>query len=286
MWATAAAIWSTRPCIRRRIRRASSGSSSPRAPSSAAGAATRRRRPVPQPDELARWSASVASSGASSAGRRWRRRRRRTWSSSPDSSPVRRERPGPPDAPERPPDATLARPGGRVPSSRYRRRGHADPSRPRRRIGGAMDLGLAGARALVGGGSGGLGGAVGATLAGEGARVALAARPSDRLDAAVARIAGAVAVAADLASTRRPGRRGRPDRGGLRRPRPAARQLRRPAARDVRGARRGSLGTGDRRDAVERDPARSARRCRTFARATARRSSSTCRRRRASRSPG
>ena len=75
-----------------------------------------------------------------------------------------------------------------------------------------MDLGLAGARALVGGGSGGLGGAVGATLAGEGARVALAARPSDRLDAAVASLAGAVAVPVDLATSRRPGRRGRPDR--------------------------------------------------------------------------
>ena len=63
-----------------------------------------------------------------------------------------------------------------------------------------MDLGLAGARALVGGGSGGLGGAVGATLAAEGARVALTARPSDRLDAAVSSLAGAIAVPADLAS--------------------------------------------------------------------------------------
>jgi 3-oxoacyl-[acyl-carrier protein] reductase len=67
-----------------------------------------------------------------------------------------------------------------------------------------MDLGLGGARALVGGGSGGLGGAVGATLADEGARVALVARASDRLDAAVAGIAGAVAVDADLASERGP----------------------------------------------------------------------------------
>jgi len=36
-----------------------------------------------------------------------------------------------------------------------------------------MDLGLDGARALIGGGSGGLGGAVAAALTGEGARVAL-----------------------------------------------------------------------------------------------------------------
>lgn len=63
-----------------------------------------------------------------------------------------------------------------------------------------MDLGLDGARALVGGGSGGLGGAIGSALAGEGARVALMARPSDRLDDAVARTPGAVAVPADLAT--------------------------------------------------------------------------------------
>jgi 3-oxoacyl-[acyl-carrier protein] reductase len=63
-----------------------------------------------------------------------------------------------------------------------------------------MDLGLAGARALVGGGSGGLGGAIGAALAAEGARVALVARPSPRLDAAVARLDGAVAVEADLST--------------------------------------------------------------------------------------
>lgn len=63
-----------------------------------------------------------------------------------------------------------------------------------------MDLGLDGARALVGGGSGGLGGAVATALAGEGARVALVARSSDRLDAAAAALPGAVAVPADLAS--------------------------------------------------------------------------------------
>lgn len=63
-----------------------------------------------------------------------------------------------------------------------------------------MDLGLDGARALVGGGSGGLGGAIGAALAAEGARVALVARPSERLDGAVARTPGAVAAPADLAT--------------------------------------------------------------------------------------
>ena len=63
-----------------------------------------------------------------------------------------------------------------------------------------MDLGLDGARALVGGGSSGLGLAVGTALAGEGARVALAARPSERLDAAAGGIEGAVAVGVDLES--------------------------------------------------------------------------------------
>ena len=63
-----------------------------------------------------------------------------------------------------------------------------------------MDLGLAGARALIGGGSAGLGGAIAAALAGEGALVALAARPSDRLDAAVGRLSGAVAIETDLAT--------------------------------------------------------------------------------------
>ncbi len=68
-----------------------------------------------------------------------------------------------------------------------------------------MDLGLDGARALIGGGSGGLGGAIATALAGEGARVALVARPSDRLDGAVGRLAGAVAVDADLATPDGPG---------------------------------------------------------------------------------
>ncbi len=63
-----------------------------------------------------------------------------------------------------------------------------------------MDLGLDGARALIGGGSSGLGGAIAATLSGEGVRVALAARPSDKLDAAVGRLSGAVAVPTDFAT--------------------------------------------------------------------------------------
>lgn len=67
-----------------------------------------------------------------------------------------------------------------------------------------MDLGLHGARALVGGGSRGLGHAIGSALAEEGAKVALVARPSERLDAAGAAIPNALAIAADLATVEGP----------------------------------------------------------------------------------
>jgi 3-oxoacyl-[acyl-carrier protein] reductase len=66
-----------------------------------------------------------------------------------------------------------------------------------------MDLGLGGARALVTGGSAGLGAAVARALAAEGARVAVCARPSDRLDAVVADVAG-VGVPVDLAAASGP----------------------------------------------------------------------------------
>jgi len=62
-----------------------------------------------------------------------------------------------------------------------------------------MDLGLSGARALVTGGSSGLGEAVARALAAENARVAVAARDSDRLTALAADIS-AIAIPADLAS--------------------------------------------------------------------------------------
>jgi 3-oxoacyl-[acyl-carrier protein] reductase len=62
-----------------------------------------------------------------------------------------------------------------------------------------VDLGLQGARALVAGGSGGLGGAVADALAGEGARVALVARASDRLTQRAAAL-DALAIAADLST--------------------------------------------------------------------------------------
>lgn len=62
-----------------------------------------------------------------------------------------------------------------------------------------MDLGLTNARALVTGGSGGIGAAIAAALAGEGARVAVAARASDRLTETAGRIGGA-AIAVDLST--------------------------------------------------------------------------------------
>ena len=62
-----------------------------------------------------------------------------------------------------------------------------------------MDLGLEGARALVGGASAGLGAAIAEALAGEGARVALSARSTEKL-AALAERLGGIAVPADLST--------------------------------------------------------------------------------------
>src|SRR5262245_15336350 len=62
-----------------------------------------------------------------------------------------------------------------------------------------MDLGLSGLRALVGGGSSGLGAAIGTSLASEGAQVALTARAGERLEQRAAAI-GALAVGADLST--------------------------------------------------------------------------------------
>lgn len=62
-----------------------------------------------------------------------------------------------------------------------------------------MDLGLTGARALIGGGSGGLGGAIAETLVAEGVRMALIGRPGAKLQAAADMIDG-LAVPADLST--------------------------------------------------------------------------------------
>jgi 3-oxoacyl-[acyl-carrier protein] reductase len=62
-----------------------------------------------------------------------------------------------------------------------------------------MDLGLQGLRALVCGGSSGLGAAIATTLVGEGARVGIAARPGERLETR-ARELDALAVPADLST--------------------------------------------------------------------------------------
>jgi 3-oxoacyl-[acyl-carrier protein] reductase len=67
-----------------------------------------------------------------------------------------------------------------------------------------MDLGLSGLRTLVGGGSSGLGAAIATVLAEEGARVAIAARPSDRL-ASVANRIGGRAIPVDLSNPDGPG---------------------------------------------------------------------------------
>ena len=68
-----------------------------------------------------------------------------------------------------------------------------------------MDLGLAGARALLGGASTGLGAAIAHALVDEGARVALVSRSTDRLAARVADLGdAATAVPADLATVEGP----------------------------------------------------------------------------------
>lgn len=66
-----------------------------------------------------------------------------------------------------------------------------------------MDLGLTGARALVGGASGGLGAAIATALAGEGANVALAARSVDKLEALASSLGG-LAVPTDLSTAQGP----------------------------------------------------------------------------------
>ncbi|HUS20725.1 MAG TPA: SDR family NAD(P)-dependent oxidoreductase, partial [Aeromicrobium sp.] len=67
-----------------------------------------------------------------------------------------------------------------------------------------MDLGLDRARALVTGGSSGLGAAVAMALAAEGTRVAIVARQSDRLTSLAADL-DAVAIPADLSTAEGPG---------------------------------------------------------------------------------
>ena len=62
-----------------------------------------------------------------------------------------------------------------------------------------MELGLGGSRALVGGGSRGIGAAIARALAAEGAKVAIVARDAERLQAQAAQLGG-VAVAADLST--------------------------------------------------------------------------------------
>jgi len=62
-----------------------------------------------------------------------------------------------------------------------------------------VDLGLGDARALVTGGSAGLGAAVARSLTEEGARVAVAARQTDKLDALASDI-GALSIGADLST--------------------------------------------------------------------------------------
>ncbi len=66
-----------------------------------------------------------------------------------------------------------------------------------------MDLGLSGKRVLVGGGSSGIGAGIATALAADGARVVLAGRSADRLEAHAA-VIGAAWVVADLSTLEGP----------------------------------------------------------------------------------
>src|SRR6185436_6881042 len=87
----------------------------------------------------------------------------------------------------------------RTPSSACSTAGRPSPALPPE-----MDLGLAGKRALVTGSSAGIGRAIAAALAAEGARVTLCARRPEPLETAAAELraqgAEVIAVAADLAT--------------------------------------------------------------------------------------
>ncbi len=72
-----------------------------------------------------------------------------------------------------------------------------------------MDLGLGGRRALVGGGAGGIGAGIAGVLAAEGARLVLAGRTAETLDARAAEL-GAGTVVADLSTPDGPAARSRP----------------------------------------------------------------------------
>src|SRR4051794_41867976 len=77
-----------------------------------------------------------------------------------------------------------------------------------------MDLGLDGARALIGGGSGGLGSAIGTILRAEGAQVGLVSRGGERLTAQAAQL-DALPLSADLSTPDGPASAGAATGGGV-----------------------------------------------------------------------
>jgi NAD(P)-dependent dehydrogenase (short-subunit alcohol dehydrogenase family) len=140
-----------------------------------------------------------------------------------------------------------------------------------------VDLGLNGQRALVGGGSAGLGGGIATVLAAEGARVAIVGRTKERLDAAAA-ATGVIPIVADLGQAEGPlfAVTSAVDRlGGL--DLLVVNSVDRPRARSSSSTRRHGHGPSKARSSPQ--SASSARRSRTYVRGGTRPSSSCSRRR-------
>jgi 3-oxoacyl-[acyl-carrier protein] reductase len=116
-----------------------------------------------------------------------------------------------------------------------------------------MDLGLTGARALIGGGSGGLGGAIAQALRDEGARTGLIGRPGEKLRRPPS---DSMARPSPRTSRRRTARAQAVEAAdrGIRRARSPRRQLRRTAAGRFDELDEAHLAGRHRRHAVERDP--------------------------------
>ena len=258
IWATAAAIWSMTPCIRSRSRRASSSSTlaGPLGAGAGSAASVRSRRRI---------------SSSALVGQRREQRRRpprgRRWPASMSKKRVHRA--------VDPARRGLACAGRRRPE----RRGAGDGSAPVARLPSGRST-----EEQHGPGTRGRAGPRRRWVRRAGRRHRRGAHRRRRTGRPRRTSVGTAGCRGRPAGRCRRRRRGPVDRGwpgasggrsgrGARRAGPAAGQLGRPAAGDVRRARRGRLAARHRRDPVERAAPHPRRRCRTCGRATGRRSS-------------